>query len=132
MFVENLTKSDFLEYVSKDKEILKDFWNREISIDDIFDFNVEKGRVSFSIGRVDFVFTDFDAFNNYMFRGYNGTHNKEWISFMYSKFGEDYKYAFYKFRTLEKRRFLRRVGEQFDKETAKFENLFMTENEFGE
>ena len=130
MFVENLTKTDFLEFVTNDNSIKSGFQNRDVVIDDIWNFTAENGRVSFSIGHVDFVFTDFDAYNNYMFRSYNGSHNKQWIEFMYGKFGDLYKYAFYKFRTTEKRKMLKRVGEQFGKETAKFESLFANEKEF--
>ena len=131
MFVERLSKEEFAEFIAKERFVQAEcgMISKNV-VDAIREFEVQNGRVSLSIGRVDFVFTDFDCVNNYMFRSYNGAHNKEWLAFMFGKFGEDYKLAFYKYRTQEKRRMLNRVGEQFNKETKNYEKLFQAEDEF--
>ena len=129
MFVEQLKKEDFLQFTLRNDFVKEEFLRCGNSIDIIRDFEVSDGRVTFSIGRVDFVFTDFDVYNNYMFRSYNGAHDKAWLKFMYDKFGMEYKHEFYKFRTQEKRRFLKSVSDRIDIENAKYELLFNDENE---
>ena len=129
MFVERLLKKDFLEYALRDSFVRDEYVRFGANENVMREFTVEKGRVAFSIGRIDFVYTDFDANNNYMFRGYNGSHDKNWIKFMYGKFGSDYQHEFYKFRTQERRRLLDRVSEQFAKETLGYNKLFEAEDE---
>lgn len=129
MFVERLTKEELLAFVLKDEAVKYEYIKRCGTVDAIRYFSVDNGRVTFSIGNIDFVFTDFDVSNNYMFRSYNGGHNKAWIQFMYDKFGEDYRLAFYKFRTQEKRRLLKRVADQFDKDNRVYEKCFHVEDE---
>ena len=125
MFVERLKKEDFAKFILDDKYIESEYKALgESIVDAISEFEVENGRVTFSVGRVDFLFTDFDCSNNYVFRGYNGSHNKVWLVFLYQKFGTEFKHEFYKIRTQEKRRMMKSVSARFDAENAIYEKTF--------
>ena len=125
MFVERLKKEDFAKFILDDKYIESEYKAfGETIVDAISEFEVENGRVTFSVGRVDFLFTDFDCLNNYVFRSYNGSHNKDWLAFMYQKFGTEFKHEFYKYRTQEKRRMMKFVSARFDAENAIYEKTF--------
>ena len=125
MFVERLKKEDFAKFILDDKYIESEYKALgESIVDAISEFKVENGRVTFSVGRVDFLFTDFDCSNNYVFRSYNGSHNKDWLAFMYQKFSTEFKHEFYKYRTQEKRRMMKSVSARFDAENAIYEKTF--------
>jgi len=130
MFVERLSKEELEEFAKRDKYVEEGRIVRN-SYDEnqVRYFEVCDGRVTFSIGRVDFLFTDFDCSNNYVFRSYNGSHNKDWLAFMFEKFGMEYKLAFYKYRTMEKRRLLKQLSDRIDSDNARYEKIFEEEKE---
>lgn len=131
MFVERLKKEDFAQFIANDEYIQERYKKLGDNIvDAIYGFEIHEGLVKFSVGNVTFVFTDFDYSNNYMFRSYNGSnHNKDWLAFMFKKFGVEYKHEFYKFRSQEKRRLLKHVSSRIHADNARYEKVFQGEEQ---
>ncbi len=121
MFVEQLSKEDLIEYITKIELI-----NGDNKVNERFDFSamsnykVGKGRISFGIRDMKFNFTDFDYSTNYRIPLYKGVHNKNWLSFMSKKFGNPYKIAFLTFREQEKKSVLDATAKRFDEDTKKY------------
>ena len=127
MFVEQLTRDEIIDYITKDeltKYLTKydDYVSKEYDFNEITDYEVSEGEITFRIRDKKFKLTDFDYTTNYTTTLYNGFHCKSWLSFMYKRFGNPYKIAFLSFREQEKRDILEAAAKRFDEDTAEYED----------
>ena len=108
------TVEDILKQSSTDKKLFNKL-NTEVNKDQWISTGTNKD--------VGFKFTDFDYNTNYTIVLYKGVHDKDWIKFMYEKFGEEYKEAFLNFREEEKRQILEDTAKRFDEDTMEYGDL---------
>ena len=121
MFVEKLTKDDIVNYIAN-YEIVKydESVKRQYDFNLISNYKVTAGKITFSIRNINFEITDFDFETNYTIK-LKGVHNKNWLNFMYEKFGDAYKKAFLAYRSQEKKKLLEETAKNFDDDTADYE-----------
>lgn len=121
MFVEQLSREDLIDYITKHELVKYDEYTRsQYNFNAITDYNVCEGNITFRINNKKFMFTDFDYLEN----SRKSTHNKRWLYFMFKKFGNPYKLAFLAFREQEKKRKLKAIEKGFDDETLKYVDGF--------
>ena len=116
MFVEKLTKEDIVEYLKEN------VWSRNTGLygknpeKHIIYFDVENGEIHLKADIFRYVFSDFSFSEYSTFLQCRTMPNNKYLKLMYSRFGEDYKKEFLKFRETEKARVLN----SFDDETKNF------------
>ena len=121
MFVEKLSKKDIIEYITKyELPNYDDYVKSQYDFSAITNYKVGEGKITFKIRDKKFKFTDFDYTTNYTIALYNGVHHKRWLSFMYKRFGEEYRQAFLSFREQEKIAVLNATEKRFDEDTEKY------------
>lgn len=123
MFVEKLTKDEIIDFITN-HEIAKrnDYVKVQYDFNEIDNYNVSESEITFRIRDKKFKFTDFDYSSNYTNTSYSGLHDKNWLRFMYNRFGNPYKIAFLSFREQEKRDILEATAKRFDEDTEMYEN----------
>lgn len=129
MFVEQLSKEDFIDYLTKYELVRYDEYTKsQYDFNAITDYKVCEGKVTFRINDKKFKFTDYYFRTNYIIVLRRDAHDKNWLNFMFKKFGNPYKFAFLKFRELEKSRVLDETGAIFDNDTLNYVEGFNSDN----
>lgn len=90
MFVEQLSKEELLTYLIEYEYNDKNIGMKLLNVNNMKYFHSKDGIVSFYLKTTTHQFSDFDYKNNYRLRTYEGLHNKNWLNFMYEKFGTPY------------------------------------------
>ena len=125
MFIEKLSKEDVAKFLNKK------FKQRVELLTDMYDFNNPcfyenvDGKITLKTKYNSFTLTDFEfeySFGTLLSE--NAKYDKDWLNFMYAKFGEEYKKAFLNMRENLKNEAIKKYEEKYDKDTEKFENEF--------
>ena len=139
MFVEKLKKEDIISFIkancvdnveyekakpgeSEEYKRLREFSNdwKKQEIDRIYDtsriknYETKDGKISFEINSKKFTFTDFDFIQSGVIKLKSYALDTDWLKFMASKFGDEYKKAFATHRQQEKEEYLKNESKKFD------------------
>lgn len=107
MYIEKLTKGDIINFynenvyktlLSKNRKIGIDYIVLKYSPNHIKDYVSENGQVTFNVSDMSVSLSDYDFKTNRTFKLNKFLCNKDWLKFMYSKFGDEYLKSFVAFR----------------------------------
>ena len=130
MYIEKLTKEDVAEFLANK------YSGIETKISDLhrFDhpvaFNVFNGAIVFETEYVSYVLTDYEYAavdknrRGTRDRGFVTRFDRDLISYMYERFGEEYKKSFLEYRQTGKRATLQQAAQKYDEETENIEGEF--------
>ena len=126
MYIEKLTDEEIKSYVdcyySNPKYDLAKQYNGNFSVVKI---TRKKGKITvFLRDRSNIEITDFDYKPSHIIRLLSGMHDKNWLKFMYEKFGEEYKTAFLEFRKEATNQLLDKENSRLQSQTAEYEKMF--------
>ena len=122
MFVEKLTKEEVLGFyrdclIRNGEEYVLEFLD---NLEDAKDYKNMGDKITYILKGIKFTITDFEYSSEKTFRLYAGLHNRDWLKFMYKRFGEPYRQAFIESRKQERKRVLTFFAKRFDNDTAKY------------
>lgn len=121
MFIEKISKEEIIAF---SKDFLKKFQEENphiyFELNQIFRYKKNKGVVTFALSGVAFTVSDFDFKNDYLTNCNRFGVDKAWLKFMYDKFGEEYKKAFFKNREKQRQLVIKETANKFDLSTAEY------------
>lgn len=126
MYIEKLTDAEIKSYIdsyySDPKYDLAKQYNSNFSVVKI---TRKQGKITaFLHDRSNIEITDFDYKPSHIIRLCSGMHDKNWLKFMYEKFGEEYKIAFLEFRKETTNQLLDKENSRLQSLTAEYEKMF--------
>ena len=125
MYIEKLTKGDIINFynenvyktlLSKNRKIGIDYIVLKYSPNHIKDYVSENGQVTFNVSDMSVSLSDYDFKTNRTFKLNKFLCNKDWLKFMYSKFGDEYLKSIVAFREDAKQVVIDKEIERLEKE----------------
>lgn len=128
MFIEKLSQEDIAYFLSNKHFGIKTKIPDIHKFDNPVAFNKFNGALVFESEYICYIFTDYEYAEidknrtNGKNKGFVTRFDKDWINFMYNRFGEKYKTSFSEYRQANKKAALKQAEQKYDEETKKIED----------
>ena len=125
MFIERLNKEEIINYCKDDlRKFQEEIPFLYFNPDEVNKYTLADGKVTLDISGVSYSISDFDLTNYDKVRHDSSTADIDWIKYMYKKFGEEYKKAFFSYREEQKNKTVAETINKFDSFTSECEKSF--------